>query len=125
MLCSATNLDVARLELENFKQKFGHLPKVVDKVQSNMVYLEQLFEVPEEIRKAIYTSNAIESVNSALRKVTNGKGAFTTPESVYKLLYLRIEELHQKWKKPIPNWSKIQLQLIEIYGERYTKYLNI
>lgn len=122
---SATNLDVARLELENFKQKFGHLPKVVDKVQSNMVYLEQLFEVPEEIRKAIYTSNAIESVNSALRKVTNGKGAFTTPESVYKLLYLRIEELHQKWKKPIPNWSKIQLQLIEIYGERYTKYLNI
>lgn len=66
-----------------------------------------------------------ESVNSALRKVTNGKGAFTTPESVYKLLYLRIEELHQKWNKPIPNWSKIQLQLIEIYEERYIKYLNI
>ncbi len=122
---SATSLDVAKLELDNFKQKFEHLPKVVDKVQSYMVYLEQLFEVPEEIRKAIYTSNAIESVNSALRKVTNGKGAFTTPESVYKLLYLRIEELHQKWNKPIPNWSKIQLQLIEIYGERYTKYLNI
>ena len=122
---SATNLEVAKLELENFKEKFNYLPKVVSKVESNMIYLEQLFEVPEEIRKAIYTSNAIESVNSALRKVTNGKGAFASPESVYKLLYLRINELQQKWNKPINNWKKIQLQLIEIYGERYTKYLNV
>lgn len=89
-----------------------------------MQYLEPLFEVPEEIRKAIYTSNAIESVNSALRKVTNGKGAFSSVNSVYKLLYLRIEELKEKWNKPIPNWNKISLQLAEIYGERFTKYLK-
>ena len=90
-----------------------------------MQYLEPLFELPDEIRKAIYTSNAIESVNSALRKVTNGKGSFSTITSVYKLLYLRIEELEKKWNKPIPNWDKIQYQLAELYGERFTKYLEI
>lgn len=122
---TASNLKVAQLELENFKEKFSSLSKVVQKVSDDMQYLEPLFEVPEEIRKAIYTSNAIESVNSALRKVTNGKGAFSSENSVYKVLYLRIEELQEKWKKPILNWNKIQYQLSEIYGERFTKYLKI
>ena len=45
--------------------------------------------------------------------------------SVYKILYLRIKELSEKWKKPIQNWSKIQSQLIELFGDRYTKYLEI
>ena len=90
-----------------------------------MQNLEPLFELPEEIRKAIYTSNPVESVNFGLRKVTNRKGAFSSVDSVYKLLYLRIEELKDKWNKPIPNWKKISLQLAEIYGERFTKYLDI
>lgn len=122
---TASNLKVAQLELENFKEKFSRLPKVVEKVENNMVYLEPLFELPEEIRKAIYTSNSIESVNSALRKVTNGKGSFSSTTSVYKLLYLRVKDLEKKWNKPIPNWNKIQHQLSEIYGERFTKYLEI
>ena len=90
-----------------------------------MQYLEPLFELPHEIRKCIYTSNAIESVNSALRKVTRGKGAFPSENSVYKILYLRIRELSEKWKRPIPNWKIIQPQLIELFGSRYTKYLEI
>ena len=121
----ASNLEVAQLELENFKKKFKSMPKVIEKVESDMKYIEPLFEIPEEIRKVIYTSNAIESVNSALRKVTNGKGSFSTISSVYKLLYLRVEELEKKWGKTIPNWKRIQQQLIEIFGERYTKYLEI
>lgn len=71
------------------------------------------------------SSNAVESVNSALRKVTRGKGAFPNESAVYKVLYLRIKELSEKWKKPIKNWGTIQSQLIEIFGERYMKYLNI
>lgn len=122
---TASNLEVAQLELSNFETKFENLPKVVEKVKDDMEYLEPLFELPIEIRKAIYTSNTIESVNSTLRKVTKGKGAFSTVESVYKLLFLRVEELETKWNKLIPNWNKIQPQLIELFGERYTKYLNI
>ena len=122
---TSTSLELAQLELENFKEEFSSMPKVVEKVEEYMQYLEPLFEVPEEIRKAIYTSNSIESVNSALRKVTNGKDSFSSVNSVYKLLYLRVEELKEKWNKPIPNWNKISIQLAEIYGKRFTKYLDI
>lgn len=90
-----------------------------------MPYLEPLFELPQEIRKCIYTTNAIESVNSALRKVTRGKGAFPSEASVFKVLYLRIKELSEKWNKPIQNWKTIQAQLTELFGDRYTKYLNL
>lgn len=121
----ASCLEVAQLELDNFKKKFNDLPKVISKVEDYMQYIEPLFELPDEIRKAIYTSNSIESVNSALRKVTNGKGSFSSEESVYKVLYLRVQELQEKWKRPIPNWNIISIQLAELFGERYTKYLDI
>ena len=75
--------------------------------------------------KEQYTSNAVEAVNSALRKVTRGKGAFPNESSVYKVLYLRIKELKEKWKKPIQGWKTIQSQIIDLFGERYTKYLEI
>ena len=116
---------MAQIELENFKKKFSNMPKVITKVEEYMQYIEPLFELPDEIRKAIYTSNSIESVNSALRKVTNGKGSFSSEESVYKVLYLRVQEIQKKWKRPIPNWNKISIQLAELFGERYTKYLEI
>lgn len=91
-----------------------------------MQYLESLFELPQEIRKYIYTSNAVESVNSALKKVTSGKGSFPSENSsVYKILYLRIKELQEKWNKPILNWKTIQLQLTNLFGNRYTKYLDL
>ena len=90
-----------------------------------MEYLEHLFELPQEIRKCIYTSNAVESVNSALRKVTRGKGAFPSESSVFKVMFLRIRELSEKWSKPIPNWKSIHSQLIELFGERYTKHLSL
>ena len=99
--------------------------KIVKKVQDFMQYLEPLFELPNEIRKCIYTSNAVEAVNSALRKVTRGKGAFPNESSVYKVLYLRIKELKEKWKNPIQGWKTIQSQIIDLFGERYTKYLEI
>lgn len=111
--------------MEQFKNNFSKHDKIVEKVEDFMQYLEPLFELPDEIKKAIYTSNAVESVNSALRKVTRGKGSFPNEESVYKVLFLRIKELKEKWNKPINNWNIIQLQLIELFGERYTKYIEI
>ncbi len=119
----SSNSEEALAVLDDFKDEFKKYPKVVEKVKSFMIYLEPLFELPKEIRKAIYTSNAVESVNSALRKVTRGKGSFPSEDSVYKVLFLRIKDLKEKWVKPIKNFKTIQLQLIEIFGERYTKYL--
>lgn len=123
---TSTSLEEAELELENFKNKYNkEHNRIVKKAQDFMQYLEPLFELPNEIRKCIYTSNAVEAVNSALRKVTRGKGAFPNESSVYKVLYLRIKELKEKWKKPIQNWKTIQSQIIDLFGERYTKYLEI
>ena len=122
---TSSNYDEAKTVLEDFKEAFKKYTKVVEKIESFMEFLEPLFELPIEIRKAIYTSNAVESVNSALRKVTRGKGSFPSEESVYKVLFLRINELKEKWVKPIHNFKTIQLQLIELFGDRYTKYLSI
>lgn len=122
---SATSLEVAQAELDDFRKTFSNRPKIVEKVESFMEFLEPLYELPEEIRKAIYTSNAVESVNSALRKVTRGKGSFPSEEAVFKVLFLRVKELVAKWNKPIKNWERIQVQLVELFGERYTQYLNI
>ena len=123
---TSTSLEEANFQLDIFKRKYEKNQKrIVKKAVDFMQYLEPLFEFPQEIRKCIYTSNAVESVNSALRKVTRGKGAFPNENSVYKVLYLRIKELSEKWKKPIQNWKIIQSQLIELFGDRYTKYLEL
>ena len=123
---TSATLEEANLHLKNFKEKYEKDHKrIVKKAEDFMQYLEPLFELPDEIRKCIYTSNAVESVNSALRKVTRGKGAFPSENSVYKVLYLRIRELKEKWKKPIQKWKIIQAQIIDLFGERYTKYLEI
>ena len=101
---TSSNQEEANLQLEIFKNKYEKEHKrIVKKVEEFMQYLEPLFELPQEIRKCIYTSNAIESVNSALRKVTRGKGSFPNESSLYKILFLRIKELSEKWKKPIQN----------------------
>lgn len=122
---TSVSLEQANLQLENFTTKYAEHKKIISKVNEFMQYLEPLFDLPQEIRKCIYTTNAIESVNSALRKVTRGKGAFPNQASVFKILYLRIKELKEKWNKPIQNWKTIQSQLIQLFGARYTKYLEI
>lgn len=123
---SSSNQEEADFQLDVFKNKYEKdYKRIVKKVEEFMQFLEPLFELPQEIRKCIYTSNAIESVNSALRKVTRGKGAFPNENSVYKILYLRIKELNEKWKKPIQNWKTIQPQIINLFGDRYTQYLDL
>lgn len=106
----------ANFHLDVFRSKYGtNQRKIVKKAEEFMQYLEPLFELPAEIRACIYTTNAIESVNSALRKVTRGKGAFPSESAVYKVLYLRIKELSLKWNKPIKNWITIRKQLISLF----------
>ena len=122
----SSNIDEAKIQLEFFQKEYGEKQKrVVKKVEEFMVYLEPLFELPAEIRKCIYTTNAIESVNSALRKATKGKGAFPSESSVYKVMFLRIRELSEKWKKPMQNWETIRKQLISLFGDRHLNYVNL
>ena len=121
---TATNLENAKLEYENFKQKYKEDDKILKKIEKDIDWVYQIFEYPTEIRKVIYTTNAIESLNSALRKVTKGKGAFINKNALMKVLYLRVKDLEKKWAKGIANWTNVKRILGEIFEERFLKYIE-
>lgn len=68
-------------------------------------HVQRLFEFPSEIRKLIYTTNAIEGFNSSLRKVTDRNAAFPNEKAVMKILYLRTMDVIAKWTMPYPIWG--------------------
>jgi hypothetical protein len=71
----------------------------------NWSRLTPFFDYPSDIRKVIYTTNAIESVNMSLRKITKTRGSFPTDEAVFKLFYLAPNNISQKWTMPIRDWK--------------------
>ncbi|WP_210542885.1 IS256 family transposase [Rhodoferax sp. PAMC 29310] len=71
----------------------------------NWTRLIPFFEYPPDIRKVIYTTNAIESVNMSLRKITKTRGSFPTEDAVFKLFYLALNNISQKWTMPIRDWK--------------------
>ncbi len=121
---TANNLEQSRLEFNNFKEKYKENKKVIKKVEDNINWIYQIFEYPPSIRKVIYTTNAIESLNSALRKVTKGKGSFVNETALMKVLYLRVRDLQKKWSKGIANWNNVRNELVQIFEERFFKYIE-
>lgn len=86
--------------------------------ENNWDTLATFFDYPAQIRRLIYTTNTIEGYHRQLRKVTKTKGAFPTPKSIRKLLYLANERIVRKWTKPIPNWALILNQLVIRFEDR-------
>ena len=120
----AISQSAAEQAFETFKEKWNRLvPLAVRVWENNIEEVYQLFKFPNEIRKMIYTTNAIESYNSQLRKVLKGKGAFPNETSVMKLIYLQTIEVTKKWQRQISNWSQILNQLLILYPDRLTPYL--
>lgn len=122
----AASLKAAEAEFERFKQAWGQYPGAVDVWVRNWNHVEQLFNYGSAVRKVMYTTNAIEAVNSSFRKVTK-KGSFPSGEAVMKALYLRITELYKKWKgRPVPNWAMVrnQLAMDDKMQARILKYEN-
>ena len=107
----APSLKASEAEFERFKQAWIRYPGAVDVWVRNWQHVAQLYSYGSAVRKVMYTTNAIESVNSSLRKVTK-KGAFPNEAAVRKAFYLRIAELYKKWNgRPIANWSLVRNQL--------------
>lgn len=122
----AASLKAAEAEFERFKQAWSQYPGAVDVWVRNWQHVEQLFNYGSAVRKVMYTTNAIEAVNSSFRKVTK-KGSFPSEDAVLKALYLRITELHKKWNgRPVPNWAMVrnQLSMDTKMQERILKYEN-
>jgi len=119
---TASNLNNAKLAYENFLEKYSKNTKLIRKINSLIDYVFSIFEYPIEIRKIIYTTNPIESLNSCLRKVTRGKGSFISIEALLKVLYLRIKDLESKWSIGTKNWNIVRNQIIQLFGDRVIKY---
>jgi len=89
-------------------EKWGKkYPNIIKSWETHWLELSTLFKYPPEIRRLIYTTNPIESFNSKLKKVTKNRGVFPIEESLFKLLYLGIDDISKKWNGRIKEWSKI------------------
>lgn len=122
----AVSLKAAEAEFERFRQAWIQYPGAVDVWIRNWTHVEQLYHYGSAVRKVMYTTNAIESVNSSFRKVTK-KGSFPSEDAVLKALYLRITELYKKWNgRPVSNWALVrnQLSMDDKIQKRILKYEN-
>lgn len=122
----ATSLKACHTAFEAFKQQWSQYPGAVDVWKRNFTHVEQLFDYGSNIRKIMYTTNAVESIHSSYRKVTK-KVAFPNENALLKLLFIRTKELQKKWSTGyIPNWSMVMNQLLlhDQIKDRVIKYLE-
>ena len=103
---ASSTVDQANTALDAFQERWGQdYPSIGQSWCRNWSRITPFFDYPPEIRKVIYTTNAIESVNMSLRKVTKNRGSFPNDESLIKLFYLALRNISQKWKMPIRDWK--------------------
>ena len=122
----APSLKAANTAFEAFCRTWEQYTGAVDVWKRNFKYVEQLFDYGSAIRKVMYTTNAIEAINSSFRKVTK-KGAFPNETALFKLLYLRVTELEKKWDGGhVNHWAMVlnQLMVNDKFASRLTKYLR-
>ena len=105
--------------LEAFSERWDKkYPKISESWRANWPNLSTYFKFPAEIRRLIYTTNAIEGFNRQLRKVTKSKSVFPTDDSLFKMLYLAMMDITKKWTGRRQDWSKIHAQLAVYFADR-------
>ena len=115
----APTVEMAAANLEAFAEKWdASHPSISKSWRSNWERIIPLFSYPPEIRKAIYTTNAIESLNMSLRKVTKNRGHFPNDDAMFKLLYLALRNIAKKWTMPIRDWKSALNQFSIIFEDR-------
>ena len=115
----AATLDEADRELSNFAEKWRAVyPAVVRLWQQHWGQVIPMFSFVPEIRKAIYTTNTIESLNMTLRKIIKNRSLFPSDEAVFKILYLALKNIAKKWTMPIQNWSGAMNQFAILFENR-------
>jgi putative transposase len=116
---TAVTEDEALYSLELFAEKWdSRYPIIAKSWRANWQKINPMFQFPNEIRRAVYTTNVIESLNYSLRKITKTRAAFPTEEAATKLLYLGLQNAAKKWTMPIQNWSLALNQLAIIFEGR-------
>jgi len=120
---SATE-EAALLALDEFANRWDDkYPQISKSWRRHWENLNTIFNYPPDIRKAIYTTNAIESLNSVIRKATKKRKLFPTDDSAKKVIYLAIREASKKWSMPIHNWKPALNRFMIEFEERLTDYI--
>ncbi|MEP6922781.1 MAG: IS256 family transposase [bacterium] len=118
----ASTVEQAEQGLAEFGVKWDKAyPTISQMWRSNWEHLTPFFAYPEDIRKVIYTTNAIESLNMSLRKVIKIRGSFPTQEAAFKLLYLALKHIAKKWTMPVKDWKAALQRFAILRGNRAPK----
>ena len=116
---AAVDKDAALMALNTFSEHWDKkYPTISQSWRANWANLSTYFKFPQELRRLIYTTNAIEGFNRQLRKVTKAKSVFPTDESLFKMLYLAMMDITKKWTGRRQNWSMIHAQLAVYFEDR-------
>ena len=116
---AAVNEESALSALDNFADVWDKkYPKISKSWRDNWANLSTYFKYPQEVRRLIYTTNAIEGFNRQLRKVTKSKAVFPTDDSLFKMLYLAMMDITKKWTGRRQDWSVIHSQLAIYFADR-------
>ena len=116
--------DEALLALERFAERWDHkYPHISRTWRRHWQNLSTLFRYPDDIRKAIYTTNAVESLNSVIRKAVAKRKLFPSDDSARKVVYLAIMDASKKWTMPIRNWKGALNRFIIEFEDRLAEYV--
>src|ERR1700733_8248190 len=119
LIYRASTEEQAKAELERFANKWdAKYPSISQSWRRNWERIIPFFSHPPEVRKVIYTTNAIESLNMSLRKVTKTRGSFPNDESAVRLLYLALCNISKRWTMPIQNWGAALNRFAIIHQDR-------
>jgi transposase-like protein len=111
--------EMAERELATFESVWGEkYPRIGPSWRNNWARLSVFYDYPPEIRKVIYTTNAVESLNASLQKVLKQRKAFPNDEAILKVLYLALHQVARKWTMPVQNWKQALNQLSILFGDR-------
>jgi transposase-like protein len=110
--------------LDEFAQRWDEkYPQISKSWRSEWHNLNTLFNYPDDIRRAIYTTHAIESLNSVIRKSTKKRKVFPTDDSAIKVVYLAIQEASKRWTMPIRNWKPALNRFMIEFEDRLIEYI--
>lgn len=122
LVYSAATIDEAEQALADFEDKWNNAyPPIALSWRNNWQRIIPFFDYPPEIRRIIYTTNAIESVNMSLRKVSKSRGSFPNDDAVIKLFYLALNNIAKKWSMPLKDWKPALNRFTIQFNERMPK----
>ena len=117
---NSTTLSGAEEALEEFATRWSDkYPHIEKSWRRNWVNLITIFDYPDEIRKIFYTTNAIESLNSVIRKAIRNRKIFPNDQSALKLVYLAVKKASERWTMPLRNWKPAMNRFAIEYSDRF------